>query len=174
MTILFYVIGALVVLAAIGVPLMRNPVFSALCLVANLLGVAALFALLDAHFLAAVQIIVYAGAIVVLVLFVLMLLNVKREGVSRRDLVMYGFATLFAGAFLVVLMPAFRSFERGSSAVVSAGGIEGTVEAIGLELYTRYVFTFEAASILIMVAIAGAVMLARRHIRPHRHEERPL
>lgn len=164
MTILFALLAGLVVAAAIGVAFMRNPVHSALCLVANLLGVAGIFAMLDAHFLAVVQVIVYAGAIVVLVLFVLMLLNLKVEAAPKREMILYSAAVLLGCAFIAVLAPVFQAslelFEPTSP--FTSPPVEGTVEAIGRLLYTRYVFTFEAASILIMVAIAGAVMMARR------------
>ena len=79
MDIIFYFLSALIIVASIGVVVLKNPVYSALSLIATLLGVACVFAIMQAHFLAVVQVIVYAGAIMVLVLFVLMLLNVKSE-----------------------------------------------------------------------------------------------
>lgn len=160
MLIAFYIMAAMVVVSALAVVAMRNPLHSALCLVVNLLTVAALFASLDAHFLATVQIIVYAGAIVVLVLFVLMLLNLKVERPKRMGTPLIVGATLCGLIFLAVLMPllndAFKVFPEPSR------GVEGTVSNVGKVLYNTYVFPFEAASILIMAALVGAVMLAKR------------
>jgi NADH-quinone oxidoreductase subunit J len=160
MTIGFYIMGLIIIASAVGVVASKNPIHSALCLVANLLTVAGIFATLDAHFLATVQVIVYAGAIVVLVLFVLMLLNLKVEQPKRM-----GFATLFGAAltgvlFLALALPllneAFKVFPEPSRVVV------GSVENIGKVLFSTYVFPFEAASMLLMAAIIGAVMLARK------------
>ncbi len=160
MTLAFYIMAALLVASGLGVVSMRNPMHSALCLVVNLLTVAALFASLEAHFLATVQIIVYAGAIVVLVLFVLMLLNIKIEQPKRMGLPLVLGASACGGAFLALLIPllndAFKVFPEPSRAV------EGTVRNFGKILYNTYLFPFEAASILIMAAIVGAVMLAKR------------
>lgn len=163
MTVAFFVMAAIVVASALGVVASRNPIHSALCLVVNLLTVAGLFALLEAHFLATVQIIVYAGAIVVLVLFVLMLLNLKVENTKSLGLPTLITATLTGAAFLFLAVPllnqAFKVFPEPSESTV------GTVSNIGKLLYTRYLFPFEAASILILAAIVGAVMLARRKPR---------
>ena len=166
MMIAFAALAALLTVSALGVVLCANPIYSAIWLIANLLGVAALFALLDAHFLAVVQIIVYAGAIMVLFLFVVMLLNLKAEQPKRRSVIYQvlvwgsglGFALLLARAFSAAFreIPAPPVMERFVPAV------EGTTKAIGEVLYTRYVFTFEAASLLIIAAVLGAVMLAKR------------
>ncbi|WKZ56499.1 MAG: NADH-quinone oxidoreductase subunit J [Bdellovibrionota bacterium] len=161
MMILFALLGALVIASAIGVVALRHPIHSALCLVLNLVGVAALYAMLDAHFLSAVQIIVYAGAIMVLVLFVIMLLNIKVEQPHRRGIILTLLATLAGVCFLGILAPLFYRGLRGFTDHSSK--IEGTVEAFGELLFTRYLFPFEAASVLIMVAIVGAVMIGKRH-----------
>lgn len=159
----FAVIALIILVTSIGVISAHNPINSALCLITNMLAVAGLFALLDAHFLAAVQIIVYAGAVMVLVLFVLMLLNIKVESPRKRS-GFFIFLCCFAGVlFLVFGVPllneTFKSFA-GIDAPFS-----GSMDAIGKELYTVYVFPFEAASVLLMAAIAGAVMLAKRKVR---------
>ncbi|MCB0330633.1 MAG: NADH-quinone oxidoreductase subunit J [Bdellovibrionales bacterium] len=153
------VLGALLIASALGVVLAQNPIHSALCLVVNLVGVACVFAALDAHFLAMVQIIVYAGAIMVLVIFVLMLLTIKEE--ERR---LAGLFQLIGagcmGAFFVVVVSreALQQFpveQRTGESVV------GSVEAVGRLLYTNYLLPFEAAGILIMAALVGAAMLAK-------------
>lgn len=160
MTVLFVLIAGLVVASAIAVVALRNPIHSALALVLNLLGVAALYAMLDAHFLSAVQIIVYAGAIMVLVLFVIMLLNIKVEAAKGKGLVLTIAAALTGLAFLALLAPMFYGAVQGFTE--HAKPVEGTVEGIGELLFTRYLFPFEAASVLIMVAIVGAVMMGKR------------
>ncbi len=164
----FAVLAALIVASAIGVVALVNPIYSALCLVTNLLAVAGVFALLDAHFLAAVQVIVYAGAIMVLVIFVLMLLNLKIENPKRLNAAYTVLAIIASVLFMAMLAPLFkeafgvfpeaRLFIDNSSAV-------GSVRQIGVELYTRYIYPFELASLLIIAAIAGAVMLAKRNRR---------
>ena len=154
------VLSLILLLSAVGVMAFRDPISSALCLIANLLTVAVLFALLEAHFLAAVQVIVYAGAIMVLFVFVIMLLNVKVEAVKRKGVLLATVACLTGGAFLAVFVRlcsrAFGGFEASADPVV------GTVKNIGLLLYTKYLFPFEAASLLIVAAIVGAVMIAKR------------
>jgi NADH-quinone oxidoreductase subunit J len=161
MTLAFIILSFLLIVSAIGVVGFKNPIFSALSLVANLFLVAVIFATLEAHFLATVQIIVYAGAIMVLVLFVLMLLNLKVESLTRQS-VFYVFCSIitavcFVGALLPLIGRVFGKMNVGDSGVV------GTVQALGRVLYVDYVFPFEAASILIMAAIIGAVMLAKRN-----------
>ena len=168
----FLIIAAIITVGGVGVVTCRNPVYSALWLIVNLLGVACMFALLDAHFLAVAQIIVYAGAIMVLFLFVVMLLNLKRElpmGGGNNLLRFFswvlglGFAAVLARIFLRVFENTPQA-PQGAAAALSAQA-EGTTKAIGKVLYTDYLFTFEAASLLIIVAILGAVMLAKRRYR---------
>lgn len=165
MELLFYLISVVLVVASIGVVLFKNPIYSALALVANLVSVAALFAMLDAHFLAVVQIVVYAGAIMVLVMFVLMLLNAKIEN-ENRNTALYMVAVLIAGVVFTGLLSsqiltAFDPAGLQQMALVLDGG----VAAMGRQLYTRFVFPFEAASVLILVAMVGAVVLAKRKIQ---------
>lgn len=163
MIVIFFMAALVIVASGIGVVAARNPIHSALFLIANLLSVAGIFAMLGAHFLATVQIIVYAGAIMVLVIFVLMLLNLKVERLKRAEIVTTVFAVVVGSFFLAALIPlfneAFRFFPEPKVA------LEGSVRNMGELLYSRYVFPFEAASILITAAIAGAVMLAKRRYK---------
>lgn len=163
MSIVFYILAALLVLSALGVVLMRNPIHSALFLIANLLLVAGVYAALAAHFLAVVQVIVYAGAIMVLVVFVIMLLNIKQEkpGVSGWTLgiVSVAIGTAFLYGFAHVIQAQF-----GNKTLVITENV-GTVANIGKLLYSDYVFPFEAASVLIMAGIVGATMLAKRNYK---------
>lgn len=163
MELLFGIMALLVVASAVAVVALRNPVYSALALVLNLMTVAGLFAQLEAHFLAAVQVIVYAGAIMVLVIFVLMLLNLKVEAPKPFRLFNVVLSSAAGLAFLVVVLPRFD--EAFKVFAVSPTIPQGTVKAVGEVLYTRHVFLFEAASVLIMAALVGAVMLAKRRYR---------
>ena len=172
MLIVFTLAALLTVASAVGVIAFKNPIHSALSLVANLLGVAALFAALEAHFLAAVQIIVYAGAIMVLVLFMLMLLNVKTERRTKRENFLTLLAVLSGVGFVAFVVPlvhdAFLSLptlgaaSHGVGASSATPELQGTVKAIGTKLFTEYMFLFQASGVLLMTAIAGAVMLAKR------------
>ncbi len=127
------------------------------------MGISAMFALLDAHFLATVQIIVYAGAVMVLVVFVLMLLNIKEEAPKKISRIFIISCFVAGGLFLYFGVPIIHSAFSQFHAVNP--NFNGSMQALGKELYTNYVFPFEAASILIMAAVAGAVMLAKRKFR---------
>ena len=157
---LFFLLSAAIVLSGVAVVAFRNPIHSALSLVVNLLAVAALFAMLDAHFLAVVQVIVYAGAIMVLFLFVIMLLNIKVEAAKRYGTLMMVSAGVIGALFIGLLV---KLFSSGFAGVADPSKeLSGGVLEIGQILYTKYIFTFEAASLLIIAAIVGAVMLAKR------------
>lgn len=162
----FAIFSLVLLLSAVGVVAFRNPLYSALCLVVHLIGVACLFAQLGAHFLATVQVIVYAGAIMVLVIFVLMLLNIKVEPVKSFNLGYVVIGGITSAALLYFLVPMLlRSFAVFADPVAP---IEGGAKQIGLLLYSQYVFPFEIASILIMTAVVGAVMLAKRRYRSNK------
>jgi NADH-quinone oxidoreductase subunit J len=156
----------LALLGAAGVLTMRNPVHAALFLVQTLFGVAVLFVSLQAHFLAAVQIIVYAGAIVVLFLFVIMLLGVDKSEVQAPD-VLKGqrvMAAVLGGIALVELLLISRvnvafGAHGGSGALDGAGT---NVEKLSEAVFTKYLFPFEITSILLVIAVVGAVMLSRK------------
>ncbi len=120
--------------------------------------------MLEAHFLAAVQIVVYAGAIMVLVLFVVMLLNIKVEKPRPLGRWYIGAGLLGLMGFLAILVPVLRTlFVRFADPVLP---LVGGAQEIGRVLYTEYLFPFEIASVLIFVAIAGAVMIAKRKYSP--------
>lgn len=156
----FYPLAFLTLASALGVVLFRNPINSALSLILNLLMVAALFADLDAHFLAAAQIIVYAGAIMVLVMFVIMLLNAKAEPPTSFTTAYLLVSSILALIFVVFLG---QYFSQAFPAPPQSGAVEeGTVANIGRLLYGSYIYPFEIASILIFVGIVGAVFLAKR------------
>ncbi len=168
-----FVVAALVVLTgALGVIMSRNPVHSALMLVMTLFGVAVLFVAQDAHFLAAVQVIVYAGAIVVLFLFVIMLLGVdKAESLSTDPLTGQRPAAgvvAVVGLGLVALL-AVRSVDVSMGPSSVTGALEGEgpqLNRLAEALFTDYLFAFEVTSALLVIAVVGAVLLARRPEAP--------
>jgi len=170
MIILFYLFAGLAIGGAIGVVMSKSPVGSLLFMVTTLAAMAGIFVLLEAHFLAAIQIIVYAGAIMVLFLFVIMLLNLGHD--YRRDLKGGAFAVLsFAVIGGIAGMLAQRLGSAGTIAsTAGAGAIDaaiaeyGAVGAIAMPLYTTYVVPFEITGILLLVAIVGALVLAKKEV----------
>lgn len=174
MEVVVFVVAAAIVLAGgVGVVVSRSPVHSALSLVATLFGVAVLFVAQDAHFLAAVQIIVYAGAIVVLFLFVIMLLGVDSLDdletdplVGQRPAAVVVSAGLL-GAGLVALLLTHRDLGTvaiGGRALSGALGSKpyDNITSLARSIFTDYLFAFEITSILLIIAVVAAVVLARR------------
>ncbi|RPI47643.1 MAG: NADH-quinone oxidoreductase subunit J [Acidobacteria bacterium] len=165
--ILFYVFAAVAVGATLLVVVQSNPVHSVLLLIGSFLGLAGLYVLLDAPFVAVIQIIVYAGAIMVLFLFVVMLLNAPREEIVQSGMLETGgtraLGGLLAIAFAVEL--AWALTRSRTLAMTASGARESySVAAIGQRIFQEYAFAFEATSILILVAMVGAVTLAGRHL----------
>jgi NADH-quinone oxidoreductase subunit J len=164
----FAVAAAVVLAGAIGVVVARNPVHSALMLVMTLFGVAVLFVEQQANFLAAVQVIVYAGAIVVLFLFVIMFLGVDRqESLEKEPLraqrpLAVGLMVLGLAGLLLMGFGAHWSVGAKSVAGPSQGQPGGDVAALGRSVFTTYLFAFEITSALLVIAVVGAVVLARR------------
>ncbi len=163
--IVFVLASAMVLSGAIGVVLFKNPVHAALGLVLTLFGVAVHFVSMEAHFLAAVQVIVYAGAIVVLFLFVIMLLGVDRaEDLSIEPLKLQRPVAIVLGAGVTVLLAGavVRGADTlGSESVASAPG-DSNIRALARSLYSDHVLAFELTSVLLIVAVAGTVVLTRR------------
>lgn len=168
-TVVFFACSLIVLAGGFGVVWFRNPVHAALSLVATLFGVAVLFLNMDAPFLAAVQVIVYTGAIVVLILFVLMLLGVdSEEDLDDEPLVAQrAVATIMAvgvaGLVLAGVMLAGDDLLSGARSATSAldDGLPN-IESIGRLLFADMVFAFEITAVLLTVAVIGAVVLARR------------
>ena len=163
---LFLVVAVLTVVAALTVVLHPNPVKSALALVVTLFLLAVVFVLLEAHMIAALQVIVYAGAIMVLFLFVIMLLNLQVEDPDRgrRRFALRGLA--WAGG--AVLAVELALLVRGGDAVVPATTSNGYggARAVAESLFTDFLLPFELTSILLLVAVVGAVVLAQKQRRP--------
>jgi NADH-quinone oxidoreductase subunit J len=162
--ILFLITAGAAIGTALLTVLMRNPVMSAISLIANFFCIALLYLLLQAQLLAVLQVVVYTGAIMVLVVFVIMLLNLgKEEGLTERyDLKKIVAATLAAG-FVLEMLYVFFSAETARLVTPGAGSTRiGTVEAIGEALFGTFLLPFEVTSLLLLVGIIGAVVLARR------------
>ena len=157
---------------ALGVILAKNPVHSALSLVGTLFGIAIHFVNLGAHFLAAVQVVVYAGAIVVLFLFVIMLLGVdKVDDLETEELVGQRPAAAVIGVVGVALLSltTIRGVQVSTGLHSTTGSLHEkgltNIEQLGKALFTDYVFAFEITSVLLVIAVVGAVVLARRDSR---------
>ncbi len=170
-SILFYVFGAIAVLASALVIGQSNPMYSVLLLVFSFGAISGLYVLLDAPFLAVIQIIVYAGAIMVLFLYVVMLLNAPQEDATEWDrlhpLRRPGAARLGALLATLLVVELGWALSRTSDVREAVGGGAGasnvsSVRAIGRVMFTDYTFAFEATSLLILVALVGAVLLARQ------------
>jgi len=162
----FWILAVVAVLAAIMVVTNRNPVASVLFLVLTFFSLAGLFVTLHAHFLAAIQVLVYAGAIMVLFLFVVMLLNLATDQwfdvASRPFLVLAGLLGAGFVALLVVGgLPGYAPAAQGPGASLPPD-LLGSTEAIGSALYTAYYLPFLVTALLLLVAMVGAVVLARR------------
>jgi NADH-quinone oxidoreductase subunit J len=170
-TFLFYVFAGVAIGASIGVVMSRSPVGSLLFMVTALGAISGTFVLMEAHFLAAVQIIVYAGAIMVLFLFVIMLLNLGHE--YQQDLkgglfAIVSFVLVGAVAGILASQMGGSSSEAGPAAggqaIQAAMAQYGAVGAIARPLYTTYVVPFEITGILLLVAVVGAVVLAKKNV----------
>ena len=171
--ILFYLFGGAAVACSLAVVLQRNPMHSVLLLIGSFLALAGLYINLDAPFTAVTQIIVYAGAIMVLFLFVVMLLNTPREDVASP----YGpaYVTLTTGprrayALLSIVLLAELGWAVSRFVVTSpasgpdAAAHVSSVRQIGIAIFTDYSLAFEATSVLILVAMVGAVVLAKKRL----------
>jgi len=163
---LFYLFAAVAVGASLLVIGQRNPIYSVLLLIASFGALSGLYVLLDAPFVAVIQIIVYAGAIMVLFLFVVMLLNAPHEDTEYDERVHpllrpgpMRFGGLLAVALVLELVWALT---KGAEPARFAGGAVSSVATIGRLLFTEYSFAFEVTSVLIIAAMVGAVVLARR------------
>ena len=160
--ILFYIFAALALICGALVILGRNPVNSAMFLVLAMICLASLFVLLHAFFLAAVQIIVYAGAVLILFVFVIMLLDLKEE--QRRRIKFFG---LVAGLISVGLITAIflKALHKTNLNADPSPTIEGGTAALGKLLFTQYILPFEVVSILLLVAMICVILLSKKDIK---------
>jgi NADH-quinone oxidoreductase subunit J len=173
MTLIFYILALIAIISALMVVTRPNAVHSAMWLVLTFFAVAGLFILQGAEFIAAVQILVYAGGIMVLFLFVIMLVNLESvEGFVRTRLRLTG-AVFLAGLLVVSLAVAMRLAGLGQGVPLPDGGLPsagtfvpavptGNLETVGLDLLTTYLLPFELVSVVLLVAVVGAIVLCRR------------
>ncbi len=165
----FYVLATLILVSGVLVVTARNAVHSVMFLIGNLLCIAALYVLLRAEFLAVIQILVYVGGIVVLYLFVVMLVNLKRAPEAHSAPQRLGKTGLILGGAVLAELAAILSYGIGRGGwtpapVPAAAEGMGNVERLGLMLYTDYLVPFEVASMLLLVAMVGAIVLAKREL----------
>ncbi len=163
--ILFFVFALVAVVSAILMITRTNPVISALFLIVNFASLAGLYLLLNAQFIAVAQVIVYAGAIMVLFLFVIMLLNPEKEKslMSWNPKVkVFAYIIAFLVFIQLVYMIFFANPHFSAAAPVTASVNAGTIQSIGLELFTHYILPFEAAGFLLLAATIGALVLAKK------------
>ncbi len=166
----FWIFGVIAMGSALLCITRKNPIASALWLVVTLFALAALFVLLDAQFIAVLQVLVYAGAIMVLFLFVIMLLNLGRPGPSDiKGPLGLGVAVLLGAALLFLLQPLTRT-TLPSAITLPPGSVlalqqqQGIVGSVANPLFGAYLIPFEIASVLLLAAIVGAVVLAKRKL----------
>ena len=159
----FFVLAVLAIASALVVITHRKSVISALALGINLIAIAGFYLVLRAQFLALLQVIVYAGAILVLIVFVIMLLNLRDEARIRAS----GSIQRLVGPLLVLAFAALlgRALLSGAASPFPPPSTGfGTVEAVGRELFSRFFYPFEVVSLLLIVAMVGAVLLAKRRL----------
>lgn len=160
--VVFIVTGALAVLGAIGLILAREPVHSALSLVLVMIALAVLYLLLGAAFIAAIQILVYAGAIMVLFVFVIMLLNAGVEVRTNLSRMAFWVGLPLAFVFLAGIVYSLFYQYSATSAGAVAGPVPASTEELSMKIFTEFVLPFELTSILILIAVLGALVLAKK------------
>jgi NADH-quinone oxidoreductase subunit J len=165
-TLLFWLLAVIALVASVSMIIQRNPVYSALFLIVTLLSLAGLFLLLSAYFLSVIQIIVYAGAIMVLFLFVIMLLDIRRtEAAPSRVKLQAPLGILLGVVFLLETLLILRSGVIREMAAQAASPPDpdfGTALALGRALFTGYFFPLQLAAVLLFVALIGAIVLSKR------------
>jgi len=165
-TLLFWLLAVIALVASVSMIIQRNPVYSALFLIVTLLSLAGLFLLLNAYFLSVIQIIVYAGAIMVLFLFVIMLLDIRRtEAAPSRVKLQKSLGILLGVVFFLEIILILRSgvIREMTAQVASPPDPDfGTALALGRALFTGYLFPLQLAAVLLFVALIGAIVLSKR------------
>jgi NADH-quinone oxidoreductase subunit J len=163
--VIFYVLAAVTVVSALCVVLLRRPIHNVLFMIMTMIGLAALYIQLYAEFVAMVQLVVYAGAVMVLFLFVIMLLNLEHMPFidDPRSARWWG-GIVLAVAFIVIILPVIKAISPKAAGITGLGtaGAASNTQVIARELFTTYLLPFEIASILLLAAIIGAVLIARR------------
>jgi len=159
--ILFWFLSALALIAAIGVVASKNPIYSVLCLIIVFFAISGHYVLMNAQFLAIVNIIVYAGAIMVLFLFVIMLMNLNSEIEPVKNIYMK-MAGVISGLTLMIVFVAALSHSSTTDTVIRGGTSVGLIENLGKALFDKYVVPFEISSILFLSAMVGAIVIGKK------------
>ncbi|MCA9782149.1 MAG: NADH-quinone oxidoreductase subunit J [Candidatus Delongbacteria bacterium] len=157
----FLILSLLAVIGAIGVISLRSPVNAVLCLLLTMVSLAGHYAMLNAPFMAAVQVIVYAGAIIILFLFVVVLLNLREDVLKKRTFKPSRMWYALPG--LGVLLVLTGLFRAGTGWISGGPAEPGTIEALGHSLFTRWLYPFELTGVLLLAAMVGAVAMTRRN-----------
>jgi NADH-quinone oxidoreductase subunit J len=166
LTAAFYVFSGLLVVFSILVIALRNPVSSALSLVMAFLCLAALFITLDAYFIGVIQVLVYAGAVMVLFLFIIMLMDMKAEEARRIKIGTIAGGLLVAGAFAYTATVAIVSSQLSKQALPSLAAPAGTdIARVGTTLFTTYNLPFQVIGALLLVATVGVVVLSKKELK---------
>ncbi len=161
--ILFWFLSALAVVSALMVLFSKNPVHSVLWLIAVFFAISGHYILMNAQFLAIVNIIVYAGAIMVLFLFVIMLMNLNKESEPRKNVWMKLAGAISAGSLLMILVSLVgQATEVSHKTLIMKDGNIGLIKSLGKILFTQYVVPFELTSILFLSAMVGAVVIGKK------------
>lgn len=166
LTILFWILSAIMLASAACVVAFRNPVNSAMSLVFSFLALAGLFTTLDAGFIGIIQVLVYAGAVMVLFLFIIMLLDLKAETRRRLNLAALAGGLAVLGGFTVLLVHVVKSLPAAAQAFPPLAPTDTPeVAGIGMTLFTTFNLPFQIIGVLLLVATIGAVVLSRRSLR---------
>jgi len=160
---IFYFLSFLAVLSALMVVVAKNPIHSVLYLIVTFFAIAGHYIMLNAQFLFAVHLIVYAGAIMVLFLYVIMMLNLNSEVEPHKSKWLKLAATIAGGSLMIIMVGALKGTEL--SGPVGAGTDIGTVRSLGMTLYKDFMLPFEISSILFLAAMVGSVMLGKKEIK---------
>lgn len=167
--ILFWIFALFMLGFGAAVIINKNPVASALCLVMSFLGLAALFVGLSAYFISIVQVLVYAGAVMVLFLFIIMLLDLKAEKSRKINWVAFLGGGALSLAFVGILAKVLSGYEPGRQVVTALvpgeNPITDDVRAVGLKLFSEYNFPFQVVGVLVLVAAVGVVVLSKRELK---------
>ena len=166
-TLIFIILAIIATGSAVSILVQRHPIYSALSLILTFIALAGIYIQMHAEFIAVMQIVVYTGAIMVLFVFVIMLLNVREESGSTHSLQLIKYFGLPLSILLMVqisliVLKAYSGYEIPLPP--TATNLAGNTAAIGKELYTRYLLPFEVTSILLLVAIIGAIVMAKKEI----------
>ena len=161
---LFFLVAFLAVSSAVYFVFARNPLYAILSLIVTMFSIAGMYILLNAQFLAIIQIIVYAGAIMVLFLYILMMLNLNKQDESKKNNTLKFVGVFTAGLLLIGVLGVFRGVQESHVVVENVDKGVGLTKNLGRLLFNEYVLPFELASILILAGIVGAVLIGKKDL----------